>query len=388
MSIPDYIEYAKLSESGDYVYGSIQDEELIKEVCEKGKVNQLRFMNGTTYELIGNSSEKWILGYKSATSQFSNNFLRNIFPSADLTIIICFLLTVIIGFLAILKLYRNQLSKELNKITNIQKTILSDDEEISELSSSLKEVNDILIILSEMERTVKESTKKQLKQAQLLENGIQSLTHDIQTPATVVSGNLELLEETDMDIKQKEYVKYALDGITRISEYVDELKTLVKLEQQKMEYVQFNEKYVDDLISLANQIASLKNITVSVIQKDLADNLVIEPKNVQKAFQNIVSNAVEFSKSGSQIKLLFKRDESEYVISVIDNGKGFNKESLEKATQKFYSENKARNGTHYGLGLTIVEKIMKEHFGFVKLENLKENDKTIGARVSLVFPLR
>jgi len=388
VSIPDYIEYAKLSESGDYVYGSIQDEELIKEVCEKGKVNQLRFMNGTTYELIGNSSEKWILGYKSATSQFSNNFLRNIFPSADLTIIICFLLTVIIGFLAILKLYRNQLSKELNKITNIQKTILSDDEEISELSSSLKEVNDILIILSEMERTVKESTKKQLKQAQLLENGIQSLTHDIQTPATVVSGNLELLEETDMDIKQKEYVKYALDGITRISEYVDELKTLVKLEQQKMEYVQFNEKYVDDLISLANQIASLKNITVSVKQKDLADNLVIEPKNVQKAFQNIVSNAVEFSKSGSQIKLLFKRDESEYVISVIDNGKGFNKESLEKATQKFYSENKARNGTHYGLGLTIVEKIMKEHFGFVKLENLKENDKTIGARVSLVFPLR
>lgn len=87
------------------------------------------------------------------------------------------------------------------------------------------------------------------------------------------------------------------------------------------------------------------------------------------------------------IKLQFRRDESEYVISVIDNGRGFNKESLEKATQKFYSENKARNGTHYGLGLTIVEKIMKEHFGFVRLENLKENSKTIGARVSLVFPL-
>lgn len=66
---------------------------------------------------------------------------------------------VIIGFLVILKLYRNRLSKELNKITNIQKTILSDDEEISELSSPLKEVNDILIILSEMEKTVKESTK-------------------------------------------------------------------------------------------------------------------------------------------------------------------------------------------------------------------------------------
>lgn len=226
MDIPAYIEYAKLSDSGNYINGSIQDEELIQEVCEKGKINQLRFMNGTTYELIGNSSEKWVLGYKSATSQFSNDFLRSVFPSADLTIISCFLIAVITGFLVILKVYRNRLSKELNKITNIQNTILSDDREISELSSPLKEVNDILIILSEMEKTVKESTKKQLKQAQLLENSIQSLTHDIQTPATVVSGNLELLEETNMDVNQKEYVKYAQDGISKISEYVEELKII------------------------------------------------------------------------------------------------------------------------------------------------------------------
>ena len=383
MDIPAYIEYAKLSNSGNYINGSIQDEELIQEVCEKGKINQLRFMNGTTYELIGNSSEKWVLGYKSATSQFSNDFLRSIFPSADLTIISCFLITVITGFLVILKVYRNRLSKELNKITNIQNTILSDDREISELSSPLKEVNDILIILSEMEKTVKESTKKQLKQAQLLENSIQSLTHDIQTPATVVFGNLELLEETSMDIKQKEYVKYAQDGISKISEYVEELKTLAKLEQSKTEYVHFDEKYVDNLISLANQIACLKNITISIIQKDL-----IEPKDIQKAFQNIVSNAVGFSEKSSQIKLQFIKNKSEYVVSVIDNGKGFSKESLEKATQKFYSENKARSGSHYGLGLSIVDKIMNEHNGFIQIENLEVDNTIIGAKVSLVFPLK
>ena len=345
-------------------------------------------MNGTTYELIGNSSEKWVLGYKSATSQFSNDFLRSIFPSADLTIISCFLITVITGFLVILKVYRNRLSKELNKITNIQNTILSDDREISELSSPLKEVNDILIILSEMEKTVKESTKKQLKQAQLLENSIQSLTHDIQTPATVVFGNLELLEETSMDIKQKEYVKYAQDGISKISEYVEELKTLAKLEQSKTEYVHFDEKYVDNLISLANQIACLKNITVSIIQKDLTDDLLIEPKDIQKAFQNIVSNAVGFSEKSSQIKLQFIKNKSEYVVSVIDNGKGFSKESLEKATQKFYSENKARSGSHYGLGLSIVDKIMNEHNGFIQIENLEVDNTIIGAKVSLVFPLK
>ena len=239
-----------------------------------------------------------------------------------------------------------------------------------------------------MEKTVKESTKKQLKQAQLLENSIQSLTHDIQTPATVVSGNLELLEETNMDIKQKEYVKYAQDGISKISEYVEELKTLAKLEQPKTKYVHFNEKYVDNLISLANQIARLKNVTVSVIQKDLTDDLLIEPKDVQKAFQNIISNAVGFSEKSSQIKLQFIKSKSEYIVSVIDNGKGFSKESLQKATQKFYSENKARSGSHYGLGLSIVEKIMNEHGGLLQIENLEVDNIIVGAKVSLIFKLK
>lgn len=213
-------------------------------------------------------------------------------------------------------------------------------------------------------------------------------TYDIQTPATVVSGNLELLEETNMDVNQKEYVKYAQDGISKISEYVEELKTLSKLEQPKTEYVHFNEKYVDNLILLANQIARLKNVTVSVIQKDWTDDLLIEPKDIQKAFQNIISNAVGFSEKSSQIKLKFINNKSEYIVSVIDNGKGFSKESLEKATQKFYSENKARSGSHYGLGLSIVEKIMNEHSGFLQIENLEVDNIIVGAKVSLIFKLK
>ena len=325
----------------NYITGTIQDKELIEEVYKEGQVTHLQFMNGTKYECVNGLSEKWILGYKSGTSQFSNDFLRNVFPSADLTVVLSFFVTVVIGFFIILKWHRNQLRKELNKIISIRETILNDDEQISGVSSTLK----------------------QLKQAQLLEDGIQALTHDIQTPATVVSGNLELLEETEITGKQKEYLNDAQDGIKRISEYVEEL------------------------ISLANQIASLKNISIVVLQKDIADDLLIDGKAIQKAFQNIVSNAVDFSEEYTELKLQFQKHISEYRISVTDSGKGFSEESLKRATQKFYSENKARNGTHYGLGLAIVNKIMREHFGFLRLENLEENNKIIGARVTLVFPL-
>lgn len=384
--IPAYIEYAQLSNDGNYITGTIQDKELIEEYKE-GQVTHLQFMNGTKYECVNGLSEKWILGYKSGTSQFSNDFLRNVFPSADLTVVLSFFVTVVIGFFIILKWHRNQLRKELNKIISIRETILNDDEQISGVSSTLKEINDILIVLNEMEKAVKDSTKKQLKQAQLLEDGIQALTHDIQTPATVVSGNLELLEETEITGKQKEYLNDAQDGIKRISEYVEELKNLVKMEHLKTDYISLGEEYVNELISLANQIASLKNISIVVLQKDIADDLLIDGKAIQKAFQNIVSNAVDFSEEYTELKLQFQKHISEYRISVTDSGKGFSEESLKRATQKFYSENKARNGTHYGLGLAIVNKIMREHFGFLRLENLEENNKIIGARVTLVFPL-
>lgn len=385
--IPAYIEYAQLSNDGNYITGTIQDKELIEEVYKEGQVTHLQFMNGTKYECVNGLSEKWILGYKSGTSQFSNDFLRNVFPSADLTDVLSFFVTVVIGFFIILKWHRNQLRKELNKIISIRETILNDDEQISGVSSTLKEINDILIVLNEMEKAVKDSTKKQLKQAQLLEDGIQALTHDIQTPATVVSGNLELLEETEITGKQKEYLNDAQDGIKRISEYVEELKNLVKMEHLKTDYISLGEEYVNELISLANQIASLKNISIVVLQKDIADDLLIDGKAIQKAFQNIVSNAVDFSEEYTELKLQFQKHISEYRISVTDSGKGFSEESLKRATQKFYSENKARNGTHYGLGLAIVNKIMREHFGFLRLENLEENNKIIGARVTLVFPL-
>lgn len=385
--IPAYIEYAQLSNDGNYITGTIQDKELIEEVYKEGQVTHLQFMNGTKYECVNGLSEKWILGYKSGTSQFSNDFLRNVFPSADLTVVLSFFVTVVIGFFIILKWHRNQLRKELNKIISIRETILNDDEQISGVSSTLKEINDILIVLNEMEKAVKDSTKKQLKQAQLLEDGIQALTHDIQTPATVVSGNLELLEETEITGKQKEYLNDAQDGIKRISEYVEELKNLVKMEHLKTDYISLGEEYVNELISLANQIASLKNISIVVLQKDIADDLLIDGKAIQKAFQNIVSNAVDFSEEYTELKLQFQKHISEYRISVTDSGKGFSEESLKRATQKFYSENKARNGTHYGLGLAIVNKIMREHFGFLRLENLEENNKIIGARVTLVFSL-
>lgn len=188
-SIPAYIEYAKISLADKEITGTINNEKLINEVCEKGEIVHRQFMNSITYRYLRGSSDSWILGYKSTVSQFSSSTLRKIFPSADFAITLFFFLVLGGGFLLILKHYRNSLNNELRKITGIRNTIMEENN-TSQVSSDIKEVDEILKVLCEMEEAVKESTKKQAMQAKALEDGIQALTHDIQTPATVVSLSL------------------------------------------------------------------------------------------------------------------------------------------------------------------------------------------------------
>ena len=101
---------------------------------------------------------------------------------------------------------------------------------------------------------------------------------------------------------------------------------------------------------------------------------------------NIVSNAVEHTPSGSQLLLTARgRRLMNSSFIFLDSGPGFSLESLEKATQLFYQEDKSRQSrNHSGLGLTIANDIIRLHHGSLSLSN---DNGTGGARVTIILPL-
>ena len=100
---------------------------------------------------------------------------------------------------------------------------------------------------------------------------------------------------------------------------------------------------------------------------------------------NILSNAVEHTPSGSQLLLTARVEDDEFKFICLDSGPGFSLESLEKATQLFYQEDKSRQSrNHSGLGLTIANDIIRLHHGSLALSN---DDNTHGARVTIILPL-
>ena len=73
-------------------------------------------------------------------------------------------------------------------------------------------------------------------------------------------------------------------------------------------------------------------------------------------------------------------------IQVIDSGKGFSKESLKHAKQRFYMDKQNRNGSmHFGMGLYFASLVIEKHKGKLILTN---NNKDKGAKVVIILPIK
>jgi two-component system phosphate regulon sensor histidine kinase PhoR len=97
----------------------------------------------------------------------------------------------------------------------------------------------------------------------------------------------------------------------------------------------------------------------------------INPPLLEQAVANLVDNAIKYSEVGGRVRILARRDASEVVISVEDEGCGIPAEHLPRLFERFYRVDKARSrslgGT--GLGLAIVKHIVKAHAGRVQVQS-------------------
>ncbi len=105
-----------------------------------------------------------------------------------------------------------------------------------------------------------------------------------------------------------------------------------------------------------------------------------------RAFQNIVSNALDYSPPGKAVRILFSNREEQgnrYLAAVVmDEGPGFSAEDLRHAAEQFYQGDKSRSRqAHYGIGLHTARQFAEAQGGYLAMENGEEG----GGRVTLYF---
>ena len=366
------------------LYSNMNDEE--KELAilyAKGELARLG--DKRQFTVVIRENEICVLRYY-IESRFTAPWLPESFPSPEVITLVWvgFNALLVIVFLTsrFAKAVRLQISPLAEATENISKQNL--DFDISH--SNIAEIEDVLAAFSDMKESLKESLDHQWRSAQAQKEQIAALAHDIKTPLTVVRGNAELLEETELTVNQKRYAEYISNGCEQIQRYMQMLIDVTKSwEDHPLSMESFSLSSL--LNDVGDQTAGLAAIHQVVLHWGNTKDITIYADHslLSRALVNVISNAIEHSPHGGNVFIDTIGSDNLISFVITDEGRGFTAQALKHATDQFFMDDSSRSSkSHYGIGLYMTASIVQKHGGKIILENVTENG---GARVTIQIPL-
>lgn len=201
------------------------------------------------------------------------------------------------------------------------------------------------------------------------------LAHDIKTPLTSMIGYLSLLSEIkDMPQEQRNrYIDMALDKSYRLEYLINELFDVARFNSEKIvlekEEINLNlmlEQIADDFYPTLKEMNKKINFT-----SDEKTILYADPDKLSRVFNNLIKNAVNYSKENTDIDISILNKENQATVKITNKGKQIPKEKLDKIFEKFYRLDSSRTSKTggSGLGLAIAKEIVELHGGRIYAES-------------------
>lgn len=201
------------------------------------------------------------------------------------------------------------------------------------------------------------------------------LAHDIKTPLTSMIGYLSLLSEIkDMPQEQRNrYIDIALDKSYRLEYLINELFDVARFNSEKIvlekEEINLNlmlEQIADDFYPTLKEMNKKINFT-----SDEKTILYADPDKLSRVFNNLIKNAVNYSKENTDIDISILNKENQATVKITNKRKQIPKEKLDKIFEKFYRLDSSRTSKTggSGLGLAIAKEIVELHGGRIYAES-------------------
>lgn len=220
-----------------------------------------------------------------------------------------------------------------------------------------------------------EAIEKEKDKVYKLEKGrrefFNSVTHELKTPLTAISGYAELMLTGMID--NKEFDKRAIERIYSESdrlhklvlELIDVSKgiSIVKEEFKEVDMKALIVQSCNDMSLKANKYG------VNVIQDVSEGTVRAQEDKIRQVIINVIDNAIKYSEGKEDIYVKSYVIEGEYFIEVINNSKPIPDEIFNNIFEPFIKINDINNNDSRGLGLYLCSEIIKEHKGKISIEN-------------------
>ena len=376
--IPYFYNYRYIKD-GKVIDNTIDDiyNNEVKNAIDKGSAVENRIIGSKVFTCYRDNGRVLILSYNLSAFPASERIYKYL-KNFELIYFLLFIIIWISGFALLIKRCIKLIKVEINKIAIANSYIKNLQLDYPKEYTKYTEINDVLNSLDIMAKDLKKSLTKKWEIEKSQRDIIESVTHDIRTPITLIKGNLELIKES-ADSENALYISDIENGVTRLEVYVNKLKDYSKAGDKVKRCI--DENTISYWISNINSLCTASDRVPLILSKDTSD-ILVDCEAVDIAIQNIIVNAVENSKAKTLIKVDFKDYERSYIISIKDEGRGFSEEILEKASVKNITTKK--DSSNHGLGLYIVENVLKNNNGVLEVSNYSDAESK-GAEVKMIF---
>ena len=219
----------------------------------------------------------------------------------------------------------------------------------------------------------KEEAKLQAENEQLRANLLRSISHDLRTPLTAISGNASILLSNMKKLDEctvRQMCGDIYDDAAWLTNLVENLLAVTKIEEGRME-LHMQPHLAEEIVSEALKHISRKQAehTVTVHHKNELLLVKCDARLIIQVIINLVDNAIKYTPAGSHITITTQSSGNDAEISVADNGAGIPDSEKEKVFRMFYSGSNpiADCRRSLGLGLSLCKSIVSAHGGKISV---------------------
>ncbi|MBL9175381.1 MAG: response regulator [Verrucomicrobiales bacterium] len=221
-----------------------------------------------------------------------------------------------------------------------------------------------------------------------------NISHELRTPLTLLLAPLEALRRPAAHLTEGEVADHLqtmhANGL-RLLKLINDLLDLVRLESGRMEVRRESvalQEFVSGIANSARKLAEDRRLRLDIQVMENLGLMSVDRDKLEKAFLNLLINAIKFTPAGGTITCRASRSDTEAVLQVSDTGIGIPAESLPRVFDRFWQADASSQRKHQGvgIGLALVKELVEIQGGTVDVSSVVGQGTTFTLRLPWIEP--
>ena len=214
------------------------------------------------------------------------------------------------------------------------------------------------------------------------------LSHELKAPLNAIEGYLRMMQEKQAGDMIDNYTDAIDRSLQRIQGMRNLIMDLLDFTKIRLEHKEEKIQEVDLAVIASNSIVTVQPYAIQMdvsVNLDIRSDAVImaDPDDMEIVFNNLISNAIKYNKVGGKVDITIDNTDIEVILIFSDTGIGMTHDDTDILFKEFVriKNEKTKNISGSGLGLSIVKKIIEMYHGVIKVDSNPGTGSTFTVRL-------